>query len=186
ASLMDMLGSNENGSMKKPNFGSLKKYLSYVVADLKNCDLAVASVLKKFSSADVFKEKSKEVALPQNKEKKKDKVKVTLSDENDKLIDGYIASYADAENMIYIGIRPEDIHFADGVKSKKVEAFDVEVSFVEMLGSELCIYIDLNGSRLIMKTDASRTVKTGDNIKLCFDTAKIKLFDPVSCQRILR
>lgn len=175
--------------LSRGDFGGLKRDLNALVTDLKNTDLAIAGILKKFDSAGVFKNKSKDAEIIDlgKKNKKEKPLKLDISAQNNELIDKYLEAYSadDAAEQVYVGIRPEDIHFAKEFKGKKSETFEVEASFVELLGSEFNVYVDMFGMRLIMKSGISNIVKTGDTVELCFDMDKLRLFDAISCERVL-
>ena len=173
--------------LKAGDMRGLKRDLKTLTEDLKNCDLAVAAVLKRFDSAGMFKNKTESEPQADVKEKKKGKTeKVELFVQNNEIIDNYLKAYGDpsAAEQVYVGIRPEDIHFAEEVKGKRnySEPFKVEAAFVELLGSEFNVYFELFGMRIIMKTGLSHMVKTGDVVELCFDMNKVKLFDGISCE----
>lgn len=91
----------------------------------------------------------------------------------------------DAADYAYVGIRPEDVHFASDFKGNKSETLAVTAEFVELLGSELCVYFDIGDNRVIMKSGLARMIKTGDAAELCFDMDKLRLFDAISCERVL-
>lgn len=174
----------ERGDLK-----GLKRDLAALVTDIKNTDLAVAGILKRFDSAGVFgkAKESAEVQTDGGKKKAVKQEKPSLEEENKKLIEQYVAAYGDenAPTNALIGIRPEDIHFYDDFDGNKSEPFTVTAAFVELLGSEFCAYIDMFGKRIIMKCGINRLIKTGDEMKLCFDMDKLRLFDAVSYERVL-
>lgn len=174
--------------VERNDLKGLKRDLVALDKDLKNSDLAVAGIIKKFDSAGVFG-KSKESAevADVGKKKKTKQEKPSLEEENRKLIEKYVAAYGDddATTNALIGIRPEDIHFYDDFDGNKSEPFTATAAFVELLGSEFCAYIDMFGKRIIMKCGINRLVKTGDEMKLCFDMDKLRLFDAVSNDRVL-
>ena len=57
---------------------------------------------------------------------------------------------------------------------------------MELLGSELCVYFNAFGSRLICKLSADRLIRMGEEVRLCFDMEKLKLFDGVGGMRIVK
>lgn len=177
-------------ALLRTDFSGLKRDLTALAVEIKNTDLAIAGILKKFDSAGVFKTKNstdeQKLAELDKRGKKKKPVKLDVMANNVKLIDKYIAAYSapEAAEQAFVGIRPEDIRFAD-YSGNKTETFKTEASFVELLGSEFNIYVDMFGSRLIMKSPVSRIVKTGDSVELCFDMDKLRLFDSISCERVI-
>ncbi len=175
--------------LARGDLGGLKRDLKALRADIQNTDLAIAGVLKRFDSAGVFKAKTKDAEpVETSKTKKKKKPEVTdVSARNDALIAEYYAAYSapDAADYAYVGIRPEDVHFASDFKGNKSETLAVTAEFVELLGSELCVYFDIGDNRVIMKSGLARMIKTGDAAELCFDMDKLRLFDAISCERVL-
>ena len=168
--------------------GGLKRDLKALRADIQNTDLAIAGVLKRFDSAGVFKAKTKDAEPVETSKTKKKKPEITdVSARNDALIAEYYAAYSapDAADYAYVGIRPEDVHFASDFKGNKSETLAVTAEFVELLGSELCVYFDIGDNRVIMKSGLARMIKTGDAAELCFDMDKLRLFDAISCERVL-
>ncbi len=175
--------------LARGDLGGLKRDLKALRADIQNTDLAIAGVLKRFDSAGVFKAKTKDAEpVETGKTKKKKKPEITdVSARNDALIAEYYAAYSapDAADYAYVGIRPEDVHFASDFKGNKSETLAVAAEFVELLGSELCVYFDIGDNRVIMKSGLARMIKTGDAAELCFDMDKLRLFDAISCERVL-
>ena len=168
--------------LKQGDYGWIKEDLHVLSDELKNVDLVIAGILKKFDSAGANNQKSKDAPPVEEKKSKKKEPEKTLTEKNNELIDRYLELYgaADAEDYAYIGIRPEDVHFADEFNGNKSEAFKAEAAFVEMLGSDFNVYIDLFDSKIIMKSSLIRPVKTGDVVELCFDMDKIRIFDTIS------
>ena len=175
--------------LARGDLGGLKRDLKALRADIQNTDLAIAGVLKRFDSAGVFKAKTKDAEpVETGKTKKKKKPDAAdVSARNDALIAEYYAAYSapDAADYAYVGIRPEDVHFASDFKGNKSETLAVTAEFVELLGSELCVYFDIGDNRVIMKSGLARMIKTGDAVELCFDMDKLRLFDAISCERVL-
>ena len=174
--------------LARGDLGGLKRDLKALRADIQNTDLAIAGVLKRFDSAGVFKAKTKDAEPVETSKTKKKKPEITdVSARNDALIAEYYAAYSapDAADYAYVGIRPEDVHFASDFKGNKSETLAVTAEFVELLGSELCVYFDIGDNRVIMKSGLARMIKTGDAAELCFDMDKLRLFDAISCERVL-
>ena len=161
----------------------LRSLLKAALERLKETDLAVAGILKEVESAGLALKKEETPTEEGKKKKSAHKTaEPTLAEENLRKAKGYLEAYgtAGAENRAMVGIRPENICFADGFSGNGSEKFTVTAEFVELLGSEYCIHFDLFGARLIMKAGVNRSVRIGEIIEICFDMNKLKLFDAVS------
>ena len=103
------------------------------------------------------------------------------------MIHAYLASYSapEAVKLAVRGIRPEDHHLYDKFAGNKSNPITVKATFVELLGSEYCVYIDLPECRLIMKTGIDRVIRTGDELKICFNMDKLRIFDKISGARVV-
>lgn len=73
---------------------------------------------------------------------------------------------------VTVGIRPEDIRL--GTESEGILA---KVEVTELLGSDLNVYFKIGQRNYILKTEASRGIKIGDDIYPVFNSDKIHLFD---------
>lgn len=79
---------------------------------------------------------------------------------------------------VIMGIRPEDIHDeAVYVESMPESVIDAKVEVVEMLGSETLLYLFVDEISLTARVNPRTTARTGDIIRVAFDTNKIHLFD---------
>lgn len=79
---------------------------------------------------------------------------------------------------IKFGIRPEDIretHTFDG--ENKNTTFDVEIQVVELHGSEIMLFAEMNGIEYIARVDARTDVSIGDVVQFSFDMDKCHFFD---------
>jgi multiple sugar transport system ATP-binding protein len=85
------------------------------------------------------------------------------------MLDSYIGK------SIKMGIRPEDIHEAQG---DGLNTFETELQLAEMMGSEVLVYFDFSGCKAIGKFKPDTKVKAGSKIKFTMDATKIHLFDP--------
>ena len=72
---------------------------------------------------------------------------------------------------VVMGIRPEDI--ADSANG----SMDSVVKVYELLGAEVFLYFDVNGTQVTARVDPRTTAKTGDAIKFDFDMEKSHFFD---------
>jgi multiple sugar transport system ATP-binding protein len=72
---------------------------------------------------------------------------------------------------VVLGIRPEDVaDTANGAISSTVKVY-------ELLGAEVFLYFDVNGTQVTARVNPSTTAKTGDAIKVDFDMSKSHFFD---------
>lgn len=79
---------------------------------------------------------------------------------------------------VIMGIRPEHIHdemvFLDSMPDSIVEA---KVDVVEMLGAETFLYLQVDDLNLTARVNPRTKAKSGDVIKIAFDTNRAHLFD---------
>ena len=79
---------------------------------------------------------------------------------------------------IKFGVRPEDIRETHTLEeSNKSTAFDVEVSVVELHGSEIMLFAEMSGREFIARVDARTDVSVGDVVQFSFDMEKCHYFD---------
>lgn len=176
-------GSRVLSELDSDSTEGLRLELQQLKKQLQECDLTVEGILKKYDSAGMFVNVEK---MPAAGKTKKNKQVKTLTEKNLETIDRFFNAYSadGATSEAYVGIRPEDIHFCDTFNGNKSNTLTVEANFVELLGSEYCIYIELFGTTLIMKALLQKTVHTGDKLDICFDMDKLRLFDGVSGTRV--
>ncbi|MBR4292152.1 MAG: ABC transporter ATP-binding protein, partial [Clostridia bacterium] len=79
---------------------------------------------------------------------------------------------------VIAGVRPEclfdDPELVATLPDASVEAF-VEVT--ELMGSEIYLYLLAGEQPLVARVSARSTARTGDTIKVAFDTGRIHIFD---------
>ena len=79
---------------------------------------------------------------------------------------------------VVLGIRPEDIHdsqmFIEASPNTVIEA---KIRVYEMLGAEVFLYFDYEGSSMTARVDPRTTARTGDIVKFALDAEKIHIFD---------
>ncbi len=72
---------------------------------------------------------------------------------------------------VILGIRPEDVKdVPDGEMSSVVKVY-------ELLGAEVFLYFDINGTQVTARVAPNTPAKTGSSIKVTFDMAKSHFFD---------
>lgn len=101
--------------------------------------------------------------------------------------------YLDGKAKVYVGLRAEDISLApEDVKDGKA-VIKVAVSHKEELGSETLIYgdIDLSGdgsqssTKIILKDNSGKEIKTGDILDVALKLEKLHLFDKETERSVL-
>ncbi|MBQ0000586.1 MAG: sn-glycerol-3-phosphate ABC transporter ATP-binding protein UgpC [Clostridiales bacterium] len=72
---------------------------------------------------------------------------------------------------VVMGIRPENVaDTADGALKSTVKVY-------ELLGAEVFLYFDINGTQVTARVDPHTTAKAGDDIRVDFDMDKAHFFD---------
>ena len=84
---------------------------------------------------------------------------------------------SDAASLL-LGIRPEhcELRRADGHASQSAPV--VEIVFVEPMGGEALIGLDLDGIQIAARVDTRQKFKTGERVALVIDSEQAHLFDP--------
>ena len=102
----------------------------------------------------------------------------------EKLLEAFNAALQGPHN-IKIGIRPEHIHLDKEYNSDtKTKAFNVKTGVVELMGTELLLHAEWNGTDMIAKITTGTLVKPHEEVKLTIDKSLIKIFDNNSCETI--
>lgn len=79
---------------------------------------------------------------------------------------------------VVLGIRPEDIKDEEiFVNGGADNVLDATVKVYEMLGAEVFLYFDYEGSSMTARVDPRTTARTGDHVKFALDAEKIHVFD---------
>ena len=79
---------------------------------------------------------------------------------------------------VVLGIRPEDIHDSQMfIEASPSAPMTSTVKVYELLGAEVFLYFDVNGTQVTARVDPRTTSKTGDAIKFAFDMEKSHFFD---------
>ena len=81
---------------------------------------------------------------------------------------------------VVMGIRPEDIHDTGTFVEQATTKMDSTVRVYELLGAEVFLYFDLNGTQITARVDPRTPARTGDPIKFVFDMEKAHFFDKES------
>ncbi len=111
----------------------------------------------------------------------KDGSTFTLTIDGDKV--NVPASKADASldawvgKTVKLGIRPEDITDNTDQIAKFGNTLSAKVEVSELMGSEVYLYLDYSGKKMIARVEPHTTSHTGDTIKIGFNMEKLHLFD---------
>ena len=82
------------------------------------------------------------------------------------------------DKEVVLGIRPEDIHDSQMfIEASPSAPMTSTVKVYELLGAEVFLYFDVNGTQVTARVDPRTTAKTGDPIKFAFDMEKSHFFD---------
>ena len=78
---------------------------------------------------------------------------------------------------VVLGIRPEDIHDSQMfIEASPSVPMTSTVKVYELLGAEVFLYFDVNGTQVTARVDPRTNSKTGDTIKFAFDMEKSHFF----------
>jgi multiple sugar transport system ATP-binding protein len=102
-------------------------------------------------------------------------------DISDQFLDA-IRSNSDASDFV-LGIRPENVRFAESADEGKTISGTVEV--VEVVGSDNFIYIDIEGQELRLRTTSTREPEIGSTLDVTFDESDVNLFDRQTEQAVV-
>ena len=79
---------------------------------------------------------------------------------------------------VVLGIRPEDIHDSQMfIEASPSAPMTSTVKVYELLGAEVFLYFDVNGTQVTARVDPRTNSKTGDTIKFAFVMEKSHFFD---------
>ena len=82
---------------------------------------------------------------------------------------------------VYVGIRPEDLHEANGATAGVITA---QVELVEPLGHEVIVHSKAGEETLVAAFGPRELPRVGDPIRFSVDPAKLHLFDAASEERL--
>ena len=90
-----------------------------------------------------------------------------------KLIDGGYNG-----KTVVLGIRPEDVHDEPEFLAASPETvIEAQIRVYEMLGAEVFLYFDFQGSNMTARVEPTTPARTGDVVKFALDANKIHVFD---------
>ena len=86
---------------------------------------------------------------------------------------------------VVLGIRPEDVHDEPEFRAKSPDTvIEAKIRVYEMLGAEVFLYFDYEGSSMTARVEPKTTARTGDVVKFALDADKIHVFDKETEQTI--
>ncbi|MDE0051995.1 MAG: sn-glycerol-3-phosphate ABC transporter ATP-binding protein UgpC [Rhodospirillales bacterium] len=88
------------------------------------------------------------------------------------------AALGAAANSLLLGIRPEHCALRrDGEDASRTDPL-VDIVFVEPMGGEALIGLDLEGNQIAARVDTRQKFRTGERVNLAIDSEQVHLFDP--------
>ena len=88
---------------------------------------------------------------------------------------------ADLDNYVgkevVLGIRPEHVHDEPEEIAKAECLLKANVDVTELMGAEIYLYVNINGTPITARVEPTSTAKPGDDIEIAFDLSKIHIFD---------
>ncbi len=144
----------------------------------------IGSPQMNFIDAKIIKKDDKfyaQFGSEDTKTKKGIKYDVPLPESKNK--NGVLENYVDKE--VIMGIRPEDVHDEE----RHLKAFGdcrirAKVEVTELMGAEIFLYVDVEGSSLTARVEPTSTARPGDEIEMVIDNTKIHIFDKETEQTI--
>lgn len=104
--------------------------------------------------------------------------KIEISERHGKALE--VEGFLDKE--IILGIRPE--HIYDENRKTNIEVTG-KVTFLEMLGSEKYVYMDISGREVLAKLNSDSKVTRDENLTVYIDEEKLHFFDKETNNNIL-
>ena len=81
-------------------------------------------------------------------------------------------------NSFLLGIRPEHCELRHGGGDATQTNPVVQIVFVEPMGGEALIGVDLDGNQVAARVDTRQKFRTGERVELVIDSEQVHLFDP--------
>ncbi|HIS32602.1 MAG TPA: sn-glycerol-3-phosphate ABC transporter ATP-binding protein UgpC [Candidatus Limivivens intestinipullorum] len=83
-----------------------------------------------------------------------------------------------AGKTVVMGIRPEDVHDdADFIAKHPDTLIDATIRVYELLGAEVFLYFDVEGTNMTARVDPHTAARTNDTVRFALDPEKIHVFD---------
>ena len=79
---------------------------------------------------------------------------------------------------VVLGIRPEDVHDSQAFISNSPDSvIESTIKVYELLGAEVYLYFDLEGTQMTARVNPRTTLRNGDHAVFALDMEKIHIFD---------
>lgn len=78
---------------------------------------------------------------------------------------------------VIAGIRPESFRLWSRVDKTGLNVVEVELDLVELMGNEEYLHFNLEGVKCVARVSTGVRYKTGEKVKLEFETSRVHLFD---------
>ena len=79
---------------------------------------------------------------------------------------------------VVLGIRPEDVHDSpEFIKASPDSIIKSKIKVYELLGAEVFLYFDVQGTQMTARVNPRTPLRTGDEATFALDMEKIHLFD---------
>ena len=113
-------------------------------------------------------------------------IKNRLSELNT-LKEEYEAILNTKRHFIEFGIRPEDVHSEESSKliSKCTPFYDSFIVLTELLGNQYFVHTTFGSKDLVCNMFTDKTIEANTDIKLCFNSERIHIFDKTSEKKII-
>ena len=98
-------------------------------------------------------------------------LKLPVESGREEALDPYVGK------TVILGVRPENL-VAKAVEDG--QGLTASVDIAELMGSEVLIYIDCKGEKMIVRAPGTSTIKTGQTVTVEFDMRFVHLFDKES------
>lgn len=88
---------------------------------------------------------------------------------------------------VTLGVRPEDIQAAElvEIEDPNYAPFDAKLDIVELLGSDMLVYFDINGKTLNARITADSNFVRDQEVKLALELPLVHFFDAKTTDRII-
>ena len=82
------------------------------------------------------------------------------------------------KKTVVLGIRPEDVHDSEAfIASSADSVIKSKIKVYELLGAEVYLYFDVEGTQMTARVNPRTTLRTGDDAVFALDMEKIHVFD---------
>ena len=76
-----------------------------------------------------------------------------------------------------MGIRPEDVNDSAEANFANKAVIRGTVNVYELLGAEVCLYFDVNGTQMTAKVSSATPIRANDTVDFALNADKIHVFD---------